>query len=164
MDRGVDRAREERMPPPVGDVPGARFDDESGTSMTTDNASGDASASGPTAREPLTVRSVILRHKVAWIGGIALLFVLVALMAATVLLGSSAGALSDSSTCSEWSSASQAQQNAYSHLYVNEYGALLSIDLDAVGIESAINRDCTRAAYLGESDDLSIYAAITHHY
>ena len=81
-----------------------------------------------------------------------------------MLLGSSGEALSDSSTCSEWSSASQAQQNAYSHLYVNEYGALLSIRPDAVRIESAIDRDCTHAAYLGESDDLSVYAAIRHQY
>jgi hypothetical protein len=132
--------------------------------MTTNNSSGDASASGRNAREPPTVRTVILRHKVASIGGIALLFVLVAVMAATVLLSSSGGALSDSSSCSEWSAASQAQQNAYSHLYVNEYGALLSRGLDAVSIESAINRDCTHAAYLGESDELSVFAAIRHHY
>jgi hypothetical protein len=132
--------------------------------MTTNNPSGDASVSGPTARERSNARTLILRHKVAFIGGIALLFALVAVMAATVLLSSSREALSDSSSCSEWSSASQAQQNAYSHLYVDEYGALLSRGLDVISIESAINRDCTRAAYLGESDELSLYAAIRHRY
>jgi hypothetical protein len=132
--------------------------------MTTNNPAPDASASGPTGRERPTARTLILAHKVSLIVGIALLFVLVAVMAATVLLSSSGEALSDSSSCSEWSSAGQAQQNAYSHLYVDEYGALLSRGLDVFSIESAINRDCTRAAYLGESDELSLYAAIRHRY
>ena len=105
-----------------------------------------------------------MRHKLASVGGIALLFVLVGMMAASVLLGSGGEVLRDSSSCSEWSSASRAQQNAYSHLYVDEYGRLLSRGLDAVSIESAINRDCTRAAYLGESDELSVYAAIRNRY
>jgi hypothetical protein len=111
-----------------------------------------------------TLRTVILRHKAAVAGGIALLFVLVAVMAATAVSSSSGGALGDSSSCSEWASASQAQQNAYSHLYVNEYGALRSGARDVDSVESAVDKACIQAAYLGEADDVSVVAAIKHQY
>jgi len=104
------------------------------------------------------------RHKGASAGAIALLFVLVAVTVAPAFLSSTGGALRDSASCSEWSSASQAQQNTYSHLYLNEYGALPSGARDANSIKSAINNACIHAAYLGEADDVSVVAAIKHQY
>jgi len=132
--------------------------------MTTNNTSGDAAESCPTVRERSTLRTVISRHKGPFAGAIAFLFVLVAVTVAPAFLGSSGGALSDSTSCSEWSSASQAQQSTYSHLYLNEYGALPSGARDVNSIKSAINNACIQAAYLGEADDVSVVAAIKHQY
>ena len=132
--------------------------------MTTNSASGDAPASGPTVRERLTLRTVMSRHKGASAGAIALLFVLVAVTVSPAFLSSSGGALGDSTSCSGWGSASQAQQTAYSHLYLNEYGALPSGARDPNSIKSAVSNACIHAAYLGEADDVSVVAAIKHQY
>jgi hypothetical protein len=106
--------------------------------------------------------NVILRHKAASAGGIAFLLVVIAVFAATAL--SSGGALSDSSSCSQWGAASPSQQAAYSRLYDREYVAAPSQAGDVGSIESAITQDCTKAAYLGESDDVSVIAAVKHQY
>jgi hypothetical protein len=132
--------------------------------MTTNSASGDAPASSPTVRERLTLRTVMSRHKGASAGAIALLFVLVAVTVSPAFLSSSGGALGDSTSCSGWGSASQAQQTAYSHLYLNEYGALPSGARDPNSIKSAVSNACIHAAYLGEADDVSVVAAIKHQY
>ena len=132
--------------------------------MTANCASGDAPASRPTVRERLTLRTVMSRHKGASAGAIALLFVLVAVTVSPAFLSSSGGALSDSTSCSGWGSASQAQQTAYSHLYLNEYGALPSGARDPNSIKSAVSNACIHAANLGEADDVSVVAAIKHQY
>jgi hypothetical protein len=132
--------------------------------MTTNSASGDAPASRPSVRERLTLRTVMSRHKGASAGAIALLFVLVAVTVSPAFLSSSGGALSDSTSCSGWGSASQAQQTAYSHLYLNEHGALPSGARDPNSIKSAVSNACIQAAYLGEADDVSVVAAIKHQY
>ncbi len=107
--------------------------------------------------------TVISRHK-GVSGAIALLLALIAVTVVPLFLSSSREAVSDSSSCSEWSSASQAQQNAYASLYLNEYGALPSGGRDASGIKSAINNACIQAAYLGEADDVSVVGALKHQY
>ncbi len=106
---------------------------------------------------------MISQHKGAS-GAIALLFVLLVVTIVPVFFSSSGEALSDSTSCSGWSSASQAQQNAYSQLYLKEYGALPSGARDASSVRSAINAACIQAAYLAEADDLSVIAAIKHQY
>ncbi len=109
------------------------------------------------------MKAVILRHKAASIGAAAILFIVLSVLASAVLPGG-AGALSDSNSCSDWASASQSQQNAYSQLYLNEHGALPSGAGDVSGVRSAINTDCIKAAYLGEGDDVTIIAAVEHAY
>lgn len=131
-------------------------------SVTTNSTSG--APFRPTVRGRLTLRAVISRRKRASAGAIALLLVLVAVTVAPAFLSSSGGALSDSTSCSEWSSASQAQQNTYSDLFGSEHGVLLSAGRDANSIRSAINNACIQAAYLGEADDVSVVGAIKHEY
>lgn len=104
------------------------------------------------------------RHKRATAGAIALLIVLVAVTVVPALLSSSAGALSDSTSCSGWGSASQAQQTAYSHLYLDEYRVLASGASDPASVKSAVSTACIQAAYLGEADDVSVVAAVKHQY
>ena len=109
-----------------------------------------------------TLRTIVRRHKAATAGAIAMVLVLVGVMAAAALPSAKAGALSDSSTCTAWTSASHAQQTAYAHLYVTEHGTGVSGGLGATSVESAVNSACNHAAYLGEADDISIVAALNH--
>jgi hypothetical protein len=88
--------------------------------------------------------------------------VLIGVMVAAALPSAKAGALSDSSTCSAWTSATQAQQTAYANLYISEHGSTVSGGLAAGSVESAINGDCNHAADLGEADDISVLAALNH--
>jgi hypothetical protein len=109
-----------------------------------------------------SVRTIVRRHKAATAGAIAVVLVLLGAMVAAALPSAKAGALTDSSTCSAWSSATQAQRSAYAHLYITEHGSSVSGGLGAANVESTINGDCNHAAYLGEADDISIVAALNH--
>jgi hypothetical protein len=132
--------------------------------MSTDSELRDAAVSRSAVREPFSLGTVISRHKRASAGAIALVLVLVASTIVPAFLSSSPEAVSDSTTCSQWSSASPAQMNAYSRLYLSEHSALSSGASSASSIRSAISSACVRAAYLGEADDVSVAAAIKHEY
>lgn len=108
--------------------------------------------------------TIVSRHKRASAGAIALVLVLVAVTVVPALLSTSGGVISDSTSCSGWGSASQAQQTAYSHLYLNQHGVLPSGARDADSVKSAVSKACIQAAYLGEADDVSVIAAIKHQY
>lgn len=108
------------------------------------------------------VRTIVRRHKAATAGAIAVVLVLIGVMVAAALPSAKAGALSDSSTCSAWSSATSAQQTAYARLYITQHGSSVSGGLGTRDVESTITGDCNHAAYLGEADDVSIVAALNH--
>jgi hypothetical protein len=110
--------------------------------------------------EPFTVRSIVLRHRRASAGAVALLVALIALTVGTAVSSSSRVPLSDSASCSEWAAGTTAQKSAYSHLYINEYGAYPNTARYAAAVQAAINRACTHAAALGEADDVSVLAAL----
>lgn len=112
----------------------------------------------------ISLRALIVRYKAASAATAAFVLVVVLVTAATVVASSSAAALSDSSTCSEWAAAGQAQQSAYAHRYINEQRAQVIEAPSAVSVESALQSACNQAAYLGEADDLSVVAAIKHDY
>jgi hypothetical protein len=111
-----------------------------------------------------TLRGVILRYKAASAAVIVVLLVLVAFTAAAAVSSSSTAALSDSTSCSQWASASEARQSSYSQLYLSEHGGLASGANDPTSIRSAISGACSQAAYLGESDDVSVLAAVRHDF
>lgn len=106
----------------------------------------------------------MLRYKLASAGAIAILVVMVGVTAAAAVSSDSPATLTDASTCTQWSSAPQAQRAAYSQLYLNEHGPAGSGVSDAETVQAAIGAACVRAAYLGESDDLSVTQAIKHHF
>lgn len=107
-----------------------------------------------------SLKKLILAHKRATAGVIAVVVVLVGVMVAAALPSAREVSLSDSSTCSAWGSASQAQRSAYARLYVAEYANTGARDQDTT--EADLNSDCTHAAYLGEADDISLVAAMNH--
>lgn len=106
-----------------------------------------------------TLRGVIVRYKGASAVVAVVVLLLVAFTAAAAVSSSSNAALSDSTSCSQWASATGSQQNTYAQLYFAEHGGLPNAANDPTGIRSAINSACAEAAYLGESDDVSVLAA-----
>jgi hypothetical protein len=129
--------------------------------MSTGGQPGDAPAGSPGYGLP-SLRSFVLAHKGISAAVIALLVVAVGLTVAITVASSDArpAPLTDASTCSQWSSAGAALQAAYSRRYISEHadGGFLSV----AAVTSAIHADCVTAAYLGESDDVSVVAALKH--
>jgi hypothetical protein len=129
--------------------------------MTVNTRSDGAPPAPPTLELP-TLRGFVRAHRLVCSAVVALVTVAIAFTVVTAVSSSpsSAGALSDASTCSQWASASSAQQTAYSRLYINEHSDAGFLSVPAV--VSAIHADCVSAAYLGESDDVSVVAALKH--
>lgn len=123
------------------------------------NASVGAQAAGG---ERLRIWTLIRRYKAASAGALVALMALALTIVASAFSNSSAIPLKDSTTCSEWSVATAAQRSAYAQLYIGEHAGAGALAPD--GVVSAINADCTHAAYLGEADDLSVLAALQHAY
>jgi hypothetical protein len=129
--------------------------------MTSNSRSGDA-VPGRSVYEMPTLWGVVRAHKRISAAVLAALVVIVGLAVAAAVASSHAKptALTDASTCSQWSSAGRATQTAYSRRYIGEHAD--AGFLTVAGVTSAIHADCVTAAYLGESDDVSIVAAIKH--
>ena len=70
--------------------------------------------------------------------------------------------LSDSASCTQWAAGTSAQKIAYSHLYIIEYGRFPNTARYAAAVETAINKACTKASYLGQADDISVLASLRH--
>ena len=109
-----------------------------------------------------SLRSLLARHKTVALG----LAVLILLLVATIVLsalGSKAGAVSDSTTCTQWGSANQAQQAAYAKLYVKEHGPLRGGVTSSSSIIDAINTGCARAYGDDVSDSVTVTQAVSGH-
>ena len=70
---------------------------------------------------PWTIRGLIADHKPATLGTVVVLALLVA-MVVVPALGAKGGAVSDSTSCTQWGSANVDQQDAYARLYIREHG------------------------------------------
>lgn len=93
--------------------------------------------------------------------GLVILLILIAVAAA----GSGGPSFSDSTSCWDWTGASQAQQDDYGRLYVSEYGELPNSEGDPVGtVEEEINTGCTVAFDFGEGQVVTVVQAINHQY
>lgn len=109
-----------------------------------------------------SLRELMVRHKLI-AGGLLLAVVLVvAATAVTVLSKPGPSVLADSSTCSAWSAANQVQRSDYARLYISEHPGTKISALGRSRLQLLINADCTDSAYLGESADISLIAAINH--
>lgn len=110
-----------------------------------------------------SVRALIVRHKLLSLAALVVVLGFVALIVAEAL---SAGSLkvSDTTSCSAWSSATQRQQTAYAGLYVSRHGPLANGASDAASIEEAINSGCIEAYSYDEADTVTVLQAINHQY
>jgi hypothetical protein len=124
--------------------------------------SGNPAASGPTAGDRWTFRSFVLAHKRVAVGSIVVLLVVIVVTIVTTVSSPSRQPLSDAASCTQWAAGTSAQKVAYSHLYINEYGRFANTAPNAAAVETAINKACIKASYLGEADDMSVLAGLRH--
>jgi hypothetical protein len=118
----------------------------------------------PASSVPWTARSLIASHKAASLVIAALCAVTVAVLA-LVVLGPKAGAVTDSTTCAQWSSANVNTQDAYARLYVKEHGAVSPRwGPVPVGVINAINAGCYQAFGEDVSDTATVVQAISRDF
>jgi hypothetical protein len=118
------------------------------------------STAAPKDGELWTVRGLLARHKLAAVGVVAVIALILAMMLVAVF-GSKVGAVSDATTCSQWASANQTQQAAYARLYVREHGTVSGRGSSAANVIAAINRGCIRAYGEDVSDTATVVQAVS---
>lgn len=79
-------------------------------------------------------------------------------------LGSRVSRISDSTSCSVWSSAPQRQRDAYAALYVKRHGPLPSGASDAATVEGVIDGGCIQAYGFDEADTVTVLESIRKQY
>lgn len=113
--------------------------------------------------EDLRLRSLVSRYRWFALATLAVMVILVAMLLVAVL-GPKAGAVTDSTSCSQWGSASQSKQAAYARAYVREHGSLSSGASTVSAVESAINNGCMAAYASDEEDSVSVLQSIRKQY
>jgi hypothetical protein len=109
-----------------------------------------------------TVRGLIAAHKRVALAAAAVCAVMVAMFLFGVL-GPKAGAVTDTTTCSQWGSAHWSQQTAYARLYVREHGAI-DAHTSPMAIINVINNECTLAYGEDVDDTTSVVQAISGNF
>ena len=110
-----------------------------------------------------STRSLIAAHKRGSVVAVTLLAVLVAMFLVAVL-GPRGAAVTSSTSCSSWGSASQLQQQAYANLYLREHGHVSRGGSNVASVAAAINSGCTAAFASDEEDTVSVVQAINGQY
>ena len=113
---------------------------------------------------PWTVRGLIASHRTASLV-VAGLCVLAVGFSVLIALGGVAGAVTDSTTCTQWGSTNVNGQNAYARLYVREHGPVSPGWGPApAGVINAINAGCFKAYGEDVSDQTSVVQAISGNF
>jgi hypothetical protein len=111
----------------------------------------------------MSVRALIRRHKLAAAAAFAVL-VTTAAMLAVVVLAPRNGAVQDSTSCTQWSSSSQDQQQAFAIGYLGQHGNVAGRVPGAAGVEAAVNAGCMAAFSSDEEDTVTVLDAIEKRY
>jgi hypothetical protein len=110
---------------------------------------------------PWTLRGLIADHKQATLGVVVVLALLVATIVVPAL-GAKGGAVTDSTSCTQWGSANVDQQDAYARLYVREHGQVSPRwGEPPASVINAINAGCTQAFGENVSDSATVTQAIS---
>lgn len=113
--------------------------------------------------EDLRLRTLIARHRWISLSALGVLVILVVMFLVAVL-GPKAGAVTDSTSCSQWGSTKQTEQAAYARLYVREHGPLSDGASSVGAVEAAINNGCLAAYGSDEEDTVSVLQSIRGEY
>lgn len=121
-------------------------------------------ASAATAKaSDFSVRGLLRRHKLVALGLAGIIALMLAMILVAVL-GPKGGAVTDSTTCTQWGSANQAQQAAYGKLYVKEHGPLRGGGSSSSEVIAAINNGCAQAYGDDVSDTVTVRQAISGNF
>lgn len=110
-----------------------------------------------------SVRGLLTRHKLVALG-LAAIIALMLSMILVAVLGPKGGAVTDSTTCTQWGSSNQAQQAAYGKLYIKEHGPLPGGGRSPSAVIAAINDGCVRAYGDDVSDTVTVRQAISGNF
>jgi hypothetical protein len=111
----------------------------------------------------LSLRKLMAENRALSLGALAI----VVALAAMIVVGALASGpvrVSDSTSCSTWSSANRDAQTTYARLFVREHGALASGARDVSSIKDAIDAGCTQAFSFDEADTLTVLQAARRQY
>lgn len=122
-----------------------------------------ASTVAPKDGKLRTIRGLIARHKPAALAVAGIIAVMLAMILVS-LLGSKAGAVSDSTTCTQWGAANQDQQTAYARLYMREHGPPRGVGTSPASVIAAINNGCIQAYGDDVSDTVTVVQAISGNF
>jgi hypothetical protein len=119
----------------------------------------------PQSYKPEDLRLWALVSRYRWFALATLASVVILLvMLLVAVLGPKAGAVTDSTSCSQWGSANQTRQAAYARRYVREHGVLSNGGTGVAAVESAINNGCMAAYASDEEDTVSVLQSIRKQY
>jgi hypothetical protein len=117
------------------------------------------SAPAVDGRPAWTIRGLIAAHKLIAlaVAGVLALIVAMFLIAA---LGPKGGAVTDSTSCTQWGSSNQTQQAAYAQRYLREHRGLAAKGASPATVVAAINNNCTQAYGDDVADTTSVAQAL----
>jgi len=98
------------------------------------------------------------KHRFLALSAAAAILLLAGFTAAGIAT-SSAAPLSDTTTCTRWSSAHQAQQDGYAALYLREHGSLRNGARDTLSVENVIDNSCLQAFSSDVEDQVTLLQA-----
>lgn len=113
--------------------------------------------------DDLKLRKLVVKHKLFALGMAASAALVLAMLLVSVL-GPKEGAVADSTSCSQWGSASQHQQLEYARLYVREHGALPDGATSVAAVDNAVDSGCNIAFENEEEDTVSVLQSIRKEY
>lgn len=102
-------------------------------------------------------------HKWVAIGAVGVVALLAA-MVALAAFGPKGGAVSDATTCDQWSSANQARQSAYARLYIREHGKSGAAGISPASVITAINNGCMKAFSEDVDESVNVVQAISGNF
>jgi hypothetical protein len=113
--------------------------------------------------EDLKLRKLVAKHKLLALCAAATAALVLAMLLFAIF-GSKAGAVGDSTSCSQWGSANQVRQADYARLYVREHGPLSNGASSVAAVEGAINSGCIIAFENDEETTVSVLQSIRKEY
>ena len=112
--------------------------------------------------QQVKLRGVIAAHKLIALGVAASCALLLAMLLFAVL-GPKAGAVTSSTTCSDWGNATWSQQTAFAQRYVDEHGPVAG-HITATDIINLITNECLLASGEDVDDTTTIVQAMTGNF
>lgn len=114
--------------------------------------------------EPWTIRGLIAKYPKASFAAAGLFAAMVVSLVLAVALGTNAGAVTDTTTCTQWGSTTVTRQHAYAVLYLREHGPVRDWGGTPADVLNAINWGCGVAYGDDVADTATVQQAINNDF